>query len=84
MVSGLSSFPQGLKEAGYVEGENVSIIYRWAHAIYVGHILKGAFPPELPVSQSSMVELVINLQAARLLGLTVPAALRATAQNLIE
>jgi len=41
-------------------------------------------PAEFPVLQSSMVELVISIQAAQLLGLTVPAALRATAHDLIE
>jgi len=64
-------------------GSNLGEAYRQA-AVYVGRILKGAIPAELPVLQSSMVELVINVHAARLLGLTVPAALRATAQDLIE
>src|SRR5262245_28064295 len=64
-------------------GSNLGEAYRQA-AVYVGRILKGAIPAELPILQSSMVELVINVHAARLLGLTVPAALRATAQDLIE
>jgi len=66
-----------------VHGANLNVLFERA-AAYVDRILKGARPGDLPVQQATEFELIINLQAAKTLGLMIPQSILARADEVIE
>jgi putative ABC transport system substrate-binding protein len=83
-VRAIFQYPQFTDGGGLMSyGGNVAESYRLA-GVYVGRILGGAKPGNLPVQQITKVELIVNLKAAKALGVTFPLPLLGRADKVIE
>jgi putative ABC transport system substrate-binding protein len=72
-------------EAGGLASYGASLTDAWRQAgVYVARVLKGDKPGELPVMQAARFEFVLNLKTARSLGIDVPMAFSAAADEIIE
>jgi putative ABC transport system substrate-binding protein len=71
-IAGLTSYAADFSDAFHLAGR------------YVGHILNGEKPGDLPVQQSTRFDFAINLKTAKALGLTIPPTMLALANRVIE
>jgi putative ABC transport system substrate-binding protein len=83
-IPSIHAFREAVAEGGLMSYSNsADAMFRRA-AVFVARILRGAKPSDLPIEQPTKFELVVNLKTAKALGLTIPPAVLARADEIIQ